>query len=152
MPPFDGFRQYELRATGAMLASGRRRFNSSDRMFPTLRMGVGIHPLYGSQRHSSDADQAQLVQPLECRRRVDARAFDLDDAGLLEARDRRIDVSRRPILERSVHTVSLAAANPPHNLQDNQIFCALHWSEAVSYLLAAVAVAVAEASSLDFQP
>lgn len=53
---------------------------------------------HGSQRHSSDANQAQVVQPPECRRGVDARTSDRDDAGLLEARDRRIDLSGWPIL------------------------------------------------------
>jgi hypothetical protein len=53
---------------------------------------------HGSQRHSSDADQTQVVQPPECRRGVDVRAFDRDDSGLLEDRDGRIDVSGRPIL------------------------------------------------------
>jgi hypothetical protein len=59
---------------------------------------------------------------------MDARTFDRDDAGLLEARDRRIDFSGSAA-QCTVHALSLTAADTPHNLQNHQILCALHWSE-----------------------
>jgi hypothetical protein len=64
---------------------------------------------------------------------MDARTFDRDDASALEARDRRIDFGRRAA-ECSIHPLALSAVNPPHNLQDDQIFCALHRSESASCL------------------
>jgi hypothetical protein len=83
-----------------------------------------------------DANQAEVVEPLERRRGVNARTFDRDDAGLLEARDRRIDLSGPPT-ERSVYPLAFTATDPPHNLQYDQIFCTLHRSEGISCLDAA---------------
>jgi hypothetical protein len=59
--------------------------------------GYYLGQCHGSGLHGSDANEAQVVQSLECWRGVDARAFDRDDAGLLQARDRLIDLSPRPI-------------------------------------------------------
>jgi hypothetical protein len=64
---------------------------------------------------------------------MDARTFDRDDASVLEALDRRIDFGRRSA-ECSIHPLALAAPCPPHNLQDDQILCALHRGEGVSCL------------------
>jgi hypothetical protein len=76
------------------------RYGLADGLLGSFQIAEGddLSGRHGSQRHGSDADQAQVVQPPECWRGVDMRAFDRDDSGLFEDRDCRIDVSGRPIL------------------------------------------------------
>jgi hypothetical protein len=96
-----------------------------------LANGCPLDGRQGAQRHSSDADQTQVVQSLEGRRCVNARAFDRDDSGLLQARDRRIDVSGRAT-ECPIHSLPLATADAPHNFQNDQIFRVMHLREGIS--------------------
>lgn len=57
---------------------------------------------------------------------MDTRAFDGDDAGLLQVLDCRVNVVAGAISQRVIHALALTAAHSPNNLQDHQILCALH--------------------------
>jgi hypothetical protein len=92
-----------------------------------LAHGRRLSRCHGSWLHNSDADQAELVQTLERRRGVHARTFDDDEPGSLEAHDRGIEIGLLVIPQSMVHALALSSASSSQDIQDHQVFCALHW-------------------------